>query len=132
MKTMHGIFSPMKLDIQKGLIYLDLHAFFYQRFCSHNIGEEGTYVLNGNNCGMSTQVIQNLLKYKELWQINNVIVHGSKNKNEKFMANWKKDKVVGITMTYISRQIQFHASQIDYMNGVWNMLKTFLDMVDKS
>jgi hypothetical protein len=49
----------------------------------------------------------------------------------KIMVKWKKDEVVGIMMTYISRVIYFHTCGIDYMNEVHKTLKNLFDKVDE-
>lgn len=39
------------------------------------------------------------------------------------MVNGKKYEVVGVTTTYISREIRFHSSANNYPNKVWKKLK---------
>ena len=54
-------------------------------------------------------------------------VRNPKYGHEKFDVNGNTYEDVGVTMTYIIRDIQFHISEIDYLKGVWmKMKKLFL------
>jgi hypothetical protein len=54
----------------------------------------------------------------------------------KFMVSGTKDEVVGVVTTYITREICFHISGIDYLNVIWKKLtrsmKIGLDNLRKS
>ena len=49
----------------------------------------------------------------------------------KFIIDRKKNEVVGVITTYISYEIQFHMSGVDFPHDVWNKLKSLFDKVDK-
>jgi hypothetical protein len=48
---------------------------------------------------------------------------------QKFIKDRKKNEIVEIITTYISRDIHFHTSHIECMNIVSNMSKTILELV---
>jgi len=49
-----------------------------------------------------------------------------------FNVDGKKDEAVGVIMTYISREIQFHISGIDFPHQFWRNLNSLFDRVDES
>ena len=51
---------------------------------------------------------------------------------ETFVIDGKKDEVVGVITTYISREIRFHSSRIDYPYEIWKKLKSLFDKVNES
>ena len=51
---------------------------------------------------------------------------------EKFTINGKKDEVVGVIATYISHEIRFRTSGIDFPHELWKKLKSLFDKVDES
>jgi len=89
-------------------------------------------MLNGYNYGMWTQDIKTLLNIKTLWLFIKIVVPYPKNEHEKFMVNGKKEEIISVMATYISREIQFHTSGIDYLNEVWKKLKKLFNKVDES
>ena len=48
-----------------------------------------------------------------------------------FSFDVKKYKVVGVIMTYILREIQFHTSGIDYPHSIWNKMKTLFNAINE-
>jgi len=81
-------------------------------------------ILNGHNYGVWAQDMETLLKSKGLWQFTKTAVPDPKDDQQKFVIDGKKDEVVGVITTYISREIRFHTSGIDCPNNVWKKLKT--------
>ena len=73
-----------------------------------------------------------LLKNKTLWQFTKTMISYLKDDQQKFVINGKKDEVVGLISTYISREICFHTSNIDCPHQGWKKLKTPFDKIDKS
>ena len=50
----------------------------------------------------------------------------------KFAVNEKKDEDVGVNTTYISHEIWFHTSGIDFPHAILKMLKSLFYKVDES
>ena len=61
-----------------------------------------------------------------------VSIPNPSNSQEKFVIERKKDEVVGVITTYMSRAIQFHTSGIDFPHEVWKKLKSLFDKVDEN
>jgi hypothetical protein len=55
-----------------------------------------------------------------------IVIPDPTNDQEKFIVDGKKDEVVGVIMTYISWEIQFHLSGIEFPHQVWKKLKCCL------
>jgi hypothetical protein len=53
------------------------------------------------------------------------------NNEAKFIVDRKQDEVVGVIKTYISREIQFHLSGIDFPHQVCRKLKSLFDRFDE-
>ena len=51
---------------------------------------------------------------------------------EKFVIDGKKGEAIGVITTYISQDIHFHISGIDYPHAIWKKLKSLFDKVDES
>jgi hypothetical protein len=62
--------------------------------------------------------METLLKSKGLWQYTKILILNPIDDQVKFVVHGKKDEVVGIIMTYISWEIKFHLSGIDFHNQV--------------
>ena len=56
----------------------------------------------------------------------------SRSNQEKFVINRNKDEDVGAITIYISCDIRFHTSGIDYPHEVWKKLKSLFDKVVES
>jgi hypothetical protein len=61
-----------------------------------------------------------------------IVIPDPTDDHEKFIVDGKKDEVVGVIMTYISWEIWFHLSGIDFPHQVWKKLKSLFDRVDES
>jgi hypothetical protein len=60
------------------------------------------------------------------------VVQNPKDEHENFIVNGKKDRVVGVMTTYISREIFFHASRINYQNQATKKSTTLFNKINKS
>jgi hypothetical protein len=60
------------------------------------------------------------------------VVLDPKDDSRKFIIDGKKDDVVGVVTTYISREIHFHTSGIDCQNNFWKKLNTMFDKANES
>jgi len=61
-----------------------------------------------------------------------IVVPNLKDENKKFLLNRKKDEAISIMTTYISRELSFHSSGIDYSNEVWSKMMKLFNKVDES
>jgi hypothetical protein len=50
----------------------------------------------------------------------------------KFVVDGKRDEDVWVITTYISQEIQFHLSGIEFLHQVWRKLKLVFDRVYES
>ena len=82
-------------------------------------------VLNGHNYAIWAPDMETLLKIKGVWKYTKATIPDLLNDWAKFLIDEKKNEVVGIIMTYISRDINFHTSRIDYPHVVWSKLNSF-------
>ena len=48
----------------------------------------------------------------------------------KYIIDVKKDEAIGVIKTWISREIYFEKSGIDYPHAIWNKLKTVFNKVN--
>jgi hypothetical protein len=80
-------------------------------------------VLNGSNYAVWAPDMETLLKRKGLWQYMKVVIPDPTDDQVKFVVDGKKDEAVGVIMTYISWEIDFHLSGIDCPHQVWKKLK---------
>jgi hypothetical protein len=78
------------------------------------------------------QYIENFLKGKALWQFTKNIMPNLEDEHKNFMVNGKKDEAIRVIMTYISREIYFHISRVDYLEFFWKKLKKLFNKVDGS
>ena len=76
--------------------------------------------------------METLLKTKGLWKYTKFVILYSVNGHDKCFINGNKDEVVGVIMTYISREIHFHTSKIGCPDAVWSKLNSFFYKVNKS
>lgn len=58
--------------------------------------------------------IEMMLKSKGLWKYMKTTILDSSDVATKFVVDGKKDEVVGVSTTYISPEIRFHTSGIDF------------------
>ena len=73
-----------------------------------------------------------LVKNTTLQQFIKIMILDSMDDKHKFILDEKKDEIVGVIITYISRKIHFHRSNIDYPHQIQKKLKNLCDQVDKS
>jgi len=59
------------------------------------------------------------------------MISNLKDDQHKFFID-EKDEVVGVIMTYISRDIHFHTSMVNYPNVVWKKLMTLFDKTNEN
>jgi len=71
--------------------------------------------------------MKTLLNIKALYHFTKTMVPNSKDDQQKILIDGKKDEVVVVIMAYISREIYFHTSSINYLNVVWKKMKTLFD-----
>jgi hypothetical protein len=71
--------------------------------------------------------METLFKSKGLWQYSKTVIPVLTNNQMKFDVDIKKDEVVGVIMTYISWEIQFHTGGINFPHQVWKNLKSLFD-----
>jgi hypothetical protein len=75
-------------------------------------------VLNGSNYTIWAPDMETLLKSKGLWQYMKIVIQDPIDDHEKSVVDNKKDEVVGVIMTYISWEIRFHLSGIEFPHQV--------------
>lgn len=73
-----------------------------------------------------------LLKSKVLWQYTKVSIPSASDAQVKFVIDRKKDEIVRVITTYISREIRFYTYRIDCPHEVWKKLKPLFDKVIES
>ena len=61
-----------------------------------------------------------------------VLIPDLSNAQENFSIDGKKDATIGIITTYISCEIRFHTSGIDFPHEVWKKRNSLYDKVDES
>ena len=88
--------------------------------------------MNGHDYATCVPDMETLLKIKGLWKYNNVSISYLTNDQAKFVIDKNKDEAIGVIMTYISRDINFHTSRIDYPHVVWSKLNSFFYKVKES
>ena len=89
-------------------------------------------VLDGLNYDVWVIDMEMLLKSKGLWKYMNTVIPDPFEATVKFLVDEKKDEDVGVIMTYISHEIWFHTSGIDFPHVVWKKLNSMFDKVDES
>ena len=72
------------------------------------------------------------LKCKGLQKYTKTTILDLTEDHERFFIDGKKYEVVGVITTYISWEIRFHTSGIDFSHSVWNKLNSIFDKIDKS
>jgi hypothetical protein len=75
-------------------------------------------VLNGSNYAVLTPNMETLLKRKGLWKYMNIVNLDPIGDRVKFFVDGKKDEGVWVIMTYISWEIRFHLSGINFPHQV--------------
>ena len=75
--------------------------------------------------------METLLKIDGLWKYTKVIIPYLTDDQKKFVINEKKDKVVGIITTHISREIHFHTSEIHFPHVFWTKMKSLFDKFNR-
>jgi hypothetical protein len=75
--------------------------------------------------------METLLKSKGLWKYMKIVILDTTYDQAKIVFDGKKDDVVGVITTYISREIQFHISGIDCPHQVWNEMNSLFYRVDE-
>jgi hypothetical protein len=75
-------------------------------------------ILNGHNYGIWAQDMGTLLKSKVLSRFIETTILDLKDDQQKCIIDGKKDDTIGVITTYISREIFFHISRIDYPHHV--------------
>jgi len=88
-------------------------------------------IMNGSSYEVWEPDMETILKSKGLWPYTKTVIPYPTNDQETLVINGKKDKAVGIIMTYISWKIHFHISGIDYLHQVWKNMKMLFDRVDE-
>jgi hypothetical protein len=89
-------------------------------------------VLNKSNYAVWAPDMETLLKSKGMWWYMNIMIPDPTNNHAKFVVDGEKDEAVGFITNYISREIHFHLSGINYPHQVWKKLKLLFDQVDGS
>lgn len=74
-------------------------------------------ILNGHNYVVWVQDMEIFMKIKALWKYKKALIPYPNVDQTKFSIDGK-DGVVGFITTYISREIHFHTSKIDYTHQV--------------
>jgi hypothetical protein len=74
--------------------------------------------LNGSNYVVWEPYMENLLKIKELWKYMKIVIPDPTYDHTKFVFDGKKDEAIGVIKTYISQDIRFHISGIDFPHQV--------------
>jgi len=72
------------------------------------------------------------LRIKEILKFTKTSILDPKDEHDKFIINEKNGESVRVIITYISREIFFHTSGINYPNQVWKKLKTLFNKNDES
>jgi hypothetical protein len=73
-----------------------------------------------------------LLKSKGLWKYAKIALLDPTNDQEKFSIDGKKDEAVGVNTTYISQEIHFHLSVINWPHQFWKKLNSLFDRINES
>jgi hypothetical protein len=76
--------------------------------------------------------METMLKSKGIWKYTKVAIPEPTNASTKFSIDGKEDEVVGAITTYISWEIYFHISGIDFPHLVWNKFNTMFDQFDEA
>jgi hypothetical protein len=76
------------------------------------------FVLKRSNYAVWEPDMENLLKSKGLWNYMKIVIPYPIGNQVKFIDHGKKDEDVGVIVTYISWEIFFHLSGIDYPHQV--------------
>jgi hypothetical protein len=76
--------------------------------------------------------METMLKSNGLWRYTKIVIRNPTDDQAKIVVDGKKDEVVGVIRTYISREIWFHLSGIDFPHRVWMKLKSLFDRVNES
>ena len=84
-------------------------------------------VLNESNYVVWAPYMATILKRKRRCQYMKVLIPYPTDDQAKFIIDGKKDKVVRVIMTYISREILFHLSGIDFPDQFWKKLKSLFE-----
>ena len=71
-------------------------------------------ILDGLNYAIWAIDMETLLKSNRLWQYTKVSILDPFDAQEKFSIDGRKDELVRVIMTYISHDIWFHTSGIDW------------------
>ena len=74
--------------------------------------------LNHHNYGVLEQDMETFIKSKGLWQSIKIAVLDPNDRHQNLVTNKMKDEAVGVIVIYISREIHFHESGINYLNNV--------------
>jgi hypothetical protein len=88
-------------------------------------------VLDGLNYAILETDMETLMKSKGFLQYTKVSIIDLSNNQVKFIINGYKDEALGVITTYISREIRFHTTGIDFPHEVWKKLKSLFDKVDE-
>jgi hypothetical protein len=75
-------------------------------------------ILNGSNYAVWALEMKTLLKSKGLWKYTKIVIPYPTDDRENFAIDGKKDESLGVITTYISREIHFHISGINYPHQV--------------
>lgn len=89
-------------------------------------------VLDGLNYIVGATNMVALLKSKGLFQYTKVYILDLSNDQEKFFIDINKYEAIGVITTYISQDIYFQMSGINYPHEVSKKLKSLFDKVEKN
>ena len=88
-------------------------------------------VLNGHNYDIWVIDMETLLKRKALCNFTDIFIAHLMDFDAKFDIDVKKDEFVGVIMTYISKEINFHISGIDFHHVVSTKLKSLFNKINE-
>jgi len=88
-------------------------------------------ILNKSNYVVSTPDMETLLNTKWLWKFTKTVIPDPTDDHENFVVYGKKDEAMRVIMTYISWEIHFHLSGIDFPHEVLKNMNALFNRVDE-
>jgi hypothetical protein len=76
--------------------------------------------------------MESLLKSKRLCQYMKTVIQIQQKIRKSSLLTRKKDEAIGVIMTYISWEICFHITRINYPHQVWKKIKSLFNKFDQS
>jgi hypothetical protein len=84
-------------------------------------------ILKRSNYAEWEPYMETILKCKGLWKYMKIVIPDPTYDHANFYFNGKKDEVVGVMKTYISREIQFYFNGINFPHQFWKKIKLLFD-----